>query len=86
MGLIIDPKDEELLRTIAEREQSPMFVVGEVTEDMHFEFASSDNPKKAIDLELSGLFGNSPKTIITDAETPSLRRPQLSNRFCLRLS
>ena len=72
MGLIIDPKDEELLRTIAEREQSPMFVVGEVTEDMHFEFASSDNPKKAIDLELSGLFGNSPKTIITDAETPRL--------------
>ncbi|MGB2555219.1 MAG: AIR synthase-related protein, partial [Flavobacteriaceae bacterium] len=72
MGLIIDPKDEELLRTIAEREQSPMFVVGEVTEDMHFEFAASDKPKKAIDLELSGLFGNSPKTIITDTETPRL--------------
>lgn len=72
MGLIIDPKDEELLRTIAEREQAPMFIVGEVTEDMHFEFAASDKSKKAIDLELSGLFGNSPKTIITDSTTPRL--------------
>ena len=72
MGLIIDPKDQELLRTISEREQAPMFVVGEVTEDMHFEFAASDKTKKAIDLDLSGLFGNSPKTIIKDINTPRL--------------
>ena len=66
MGLILSPKDAGLLEAIAKRERAPFYVVGEVTEDHHFSFRSEKNNEKPIDLELSALFGSSPKTIMED--------------------
>ena len=66
MGLILSTKDAGLLEAIAKRERAPFYVVGEVTEDHHFSFRSEKNNEKPIDLELSALFGSSPKTIMED--------------------
>jgi len=70
MGLIIAEEHLEQLRTIAERERAPMYVVGEVTGDMHFSFVSEKTGEKPIDLQLSDMFGNSPKTIMQDNSLP----------------
>ena len=66
MGLILAPQDAKLLETIAERERAPFYIVGEVTEDRHFSFHSEKNEETPIDLDLSALFGSSPKTIMED--------------------
>ena len=66
MGLILAPQDAELLETIAERERAPFYIVGEVTEDHHFSFHSEKSKETPIDLDLSALFGSSPKTIMED--------------------
>lgn len=65
MGLVIAPKDNKLLEAIAERERSPIYSVGEVSGDHRFTFNSASG-EKPMDLELSALFGSSPKTILTD--------------------
>ncbi len=65
MGLVINKKDIERLRAISERERSPMYEVGEVTEDMNLRFARK-NGKKPIDLKLEYMFGKPPKTILRD--------------------
>ncbi len=71
MGLVMAEKDMELLKKIAERERSPLFEVGRVTGDHHFAFESKSTGEKPMDLELSALFGSSPKTIMEDtAITP----------------
>lgn len=67
MGLVIGKKDIDLLHRIADRERSPMYEVGDVTCDDKFTFESSSNGDKPMDLELSDMFGSSPKTIMTDA-------------------
>ncbi len=64
MGLVIAKENAETLKKIANRERAPIYTVGEVTADHHFTFQSKN--KKPIDLDLSDLFGSSPKTIITD--------------------
>lgn len=64
MGLVVSPGDLELLERIAERERAPLYDVGEVTGDQRFTFASAS--EKPMDLELSDMFGSSPKTIMTD--------------------
>ena len=66
MGLVIAQKDIPLLRAIAERERSPMYEVGLVTGDQHFSFASGTKKIKPMDLDLSDMFGSSPKTIMAD--------------------
>ncbi len=66
MGLILDPKDLGLLERIAARERSPMYTVGQVTGDHHFSFVSGKRNERPIDLELSQMFGSSPKTVMTD--------------------
>ena len=66
MGLIISEEDLPLLKAIAERERAPMYVVGEVTDDMHFSFYSEERDSKPMDLDLSDMFGSSPKTIMED--------------------
>ena len=66
MGLILAPKDADLLESIARRERAPFYIVGEVTEDHHFSFHSEKNEEMPIDLDLSALFGSSPKTIMED--------------------
>lgn len=64
MGLVISEKNIELLQRVSDRERSPMYDVGEVTGDHRFTFASKT--ETPMDLELSDLFGSSPKTVLTD--------------------
>ncbi|TMU56943.1 phosphoribosylformylglycinamidine synthase [Flagellimonas algicola] len=66
MGLVIGKKDLDLLDRIAARERSPMYDVGEVTGDHRFTFVSDTSGDKPMDLELSDMFGSSPKTIMED--------------------
>ncbi|PKV75959.1 phosphoribosylformylglycinamidine synthase [Pontibacter ramchanderi] len=66
MGLVIGEKDIETLQKIAERERAPMYTVGDVTGDHRFTFQSSTTGEKPMDLELSDMFGSSPKMVMTD--------------------
>ena len=66
MGLIISAKDTPLLEKIAAREKAPCYIVGEVTGDHRFSFHSDKTQETPIDLDLSALFGSSPKTIMRD--------------------
>jgi phosphoribosylformylglycinamidine synthase len=66
MGLVLPKKDLDLLETIAQRERSPMYTVGEITGDKHLTFQFSNTNQKPIDLDISDMFGSSPKTIIKD--------------------
>ena len=65
MGLLINEKHLEHVRQIAERERAPMYVVGETTGDAHFAFQQGDGIRP-FDLEVSQMFGHSPKTIMRD--------------------
>ncbi len=66
MGLVVPEEHIETLRKIAERERSPMFVVGEVTGDHRFTIASETKGDKPMDFGLEEMFGSSPKTIMAD--------------------
>ena len=66
MGLVIGKKDIALLERIAARERSPMYEVGNVTGDDRFTFESQTTSEKPMDVNLSDIFGSSPKTIMTD--------------------
>lgn len=67
MGLIVPADKLAQLQQVAERERAPMYVVGEVTGDGRFVFESSSSGAKPMDLALSSLFGQSPKTVMTDS-------------------
>ena len=66
MGLVMDEKEIEYVKRIADRERAPMYVVGETTGDHRFVFESADG-KKPIDLAMADMFGNSPRTVMTDS-------------------
>lgn len=66
MGLVVKEKDIDMLRRIADRERSPMYVVGEATGDMQFRFVSEKTGKSPIDLQMSDMFGSAPKTVMED--------------------
>lgn len=65
MGLLIPKDAETYLRTIAERERSPMYVVGETTDDMRFVF-EQEGVQNPINLALGDFFGKTPRTVIED--------------------
>ncbi|PWJ42501.1 phosphoribosylformylglycinamidine synthase [Sediminitomix flava] len=67
MGLVMKAENVDKLKAIAERERAPMYVVGEVTGDMHFKFEDKTGAQNPIDWKLSDMFGNPPKTIMNDA-------------------
>jgi phosphoribosylformylglycinamidine synthase len=67
MGLVIGQKDMDILQRIADRERSPMYEVGDVTNDHRFTFESKSTGLKPMDYALEDFFGSSPKTIMTDA-------------------
>ena len=67
MGLILEEEDLDLLKTIAQRERSPMYEVGEVTADNRFIFGSQSSGKSPIALEISDFFGSSPETRLVDS-------------------
>ncbi|MFQ3214180.1 MAG: phosphoribosylformylglycinamidine synthase [Marivirga sp.] len=66
MGLVIKEKDIPYLQKVSERERAPFYVVGEITGDDHFSFQNVPGKQNPIDWPLSAMFGNSPKTILTD--------------------
>ncbi len=66
MGLVIGQKDIDTLQRIADRERSPMYQVGDVTNDHRFTFESKSTGLKPMDYALEDFFGSSPKTIMTD--------------------
>ncbi len=66
MGLVIAEKHLETLHKIADRERSPIYDVGEVTNDNRFTFESKSTGEKPMDLALEDMFGSSPKTVLTD--------------------
>ncbi len=70
MGLVMHEKDVPLLKKIADRERSPMYVIGEATGDMQFTFRDSRTGNKPIDWQLEYMFGNPPKTVLTDTTDP----------------
>ena len=65
MGMVLHADDIERVARIAERERSPLYVVGETTADDRFVFEQADGVKP-IDLAMADMFGNSPKTVMTD--------------------
>ncbi|MDE6283460.1 MAG: phosphoribosylformylglycinamidine synthase [Muribaculaceae bacterium] len=65
MGLVIKAEDIPYVERVAQRERAPMYVVGETTGDDRFVFEDK-NGVKPIDLEMADMFGNSPKTVMTD--------------------
>jgi len=71
MGLAIHEKDVETLRLVADRERSPMYVVGTATGDQKLKFTNAGKNLSPVDLEVNHLFGSSPKTILTDKSSAS---------------
>ncbi|MBD5307940.1 MAG: phosphoribosylformylglycinamidine synthase [Bacteroides sp.] len=65
MGMVVNDKDLDRIRRIADRERAPMFVVGETTGDDRFVFEQADGVRP-IDLAMADMFGNSPKTVMVD--------------------
>ncbi|MGI6718581.1 MAG: phosphoribosylformylglycinamidine synthase [Bacteroidales bacterium] len=72
MGLIVKQESLPLLEKIAKREKAPMYVVGEVTDDMNFVVLNRNTNKYPINLSLHDFFGNPPKTILTDKKAKKL--------------
>ncbi|SFE48244.1 phosphoribosylformylglycinamidine synthase [Thermophagus xiamenensis] len=66
MGLVLKQKDVETLKKVADRERSPLYVVGEVTGDMQFKFVD-DKGNAPINLQLADMFGNPPKMVMKDS-------------------
>src|SRR5699024_2461210 len=66
MGLLISEKNLPVLKAVADRERSPMYTVGHVTEDQDFKFIDKNGDQCPIDLALEDMFGQTPKTIMKD--------------------
>jgi phosphoribosylformylglycinamidine synthase len=65
MGLLLPKESIEKIRKIADRERSPMYEVGETTDDMRFVFEQEEG-KCPIDMALEDFFGKAPKTYMND--------------------
>ena len=66
MGMVVKNKDLPYIERIARRERAPMYVVGHTTDDDRFVFRRQDGTCP-IDLAMADMFGNSPKTVMTDS-------------------
>jgi phosphoribosylformylglycinamidine synthase len=66
MGLVMKPSDIESIKQIAERERAPIYIIGEITGDHQFTFENSKSGEKPIDIKLESLFGDPPRTTMTD--------------------
>ena len=65
MGMVVNDKDIDLVRAVAQRERAPMYVVGKTTGDDRFVFEQRDGVRP-IDLKMEDMFGRSPKTVMVD--------------------
>ena len=66
MGLVIGEENIAILQRIADRERSPMYQVGEVTNNHRFTFESKTTGAKPMDFALEDMFGSSPKVVMND--------------------
>jgi len=66
MGLLVEQQDIDRIERIAARERSPMYVVGETTNDMRFTFRK-EGEANPIDMELDDFFGKPPVTVMEDS-------------------
>ena len=66
MGLVIGQENINLLQKIADRERSPMYQVGEVTNDKKFVIKSDISGNAPMNLSLEDMFGSSPKVVMND--------------------
>lgn len=71
MGLVMRQADLDTLKKVADRERSPMYVVGEVTDDGKFVFKNKKTGKNPMDWDLAHMFGSSPKTVLKDTRQPA---------------
>lgn len=69
MGLVMKPENLEFLQKVADRERSPLYIVGKTTDDKRFKF--EDAGRSPIDMELKDFFGKPPKTVLEDQKTVS---------------
>ncbi len=74
MGFVIDQQYIDYVKRVADRERAPMYVVGETTGDDRFVFECKDGVKP-INLAMADMFGNSPKTVMTDSTVETKYRP-----------
>ena len=74
MGLVLHEDDINKLKAVADRERSPMYVVGETTGDMSFVF-KDDKGNAPINWQLADMFGNPPKTIMNDKTVDTTYAP-----------
>ena len=66
MGLVIGKENIDFLQRIADRERSPMYQVGDVTDNHRFTFESKSTGAKPMDFALEDMFGSSPKVVMND--------------------
>ncbi|HZK97101.1 MAG TPA: phosphoribosylformylglycinamidine synthase, partial [Prolixibacteraceae bacterium] len=66
MGFVTSGENIELITRIAERERSPVYVIGETTGNHKFTFVDRKTGDKPINWELAYMFGKPPKTILED--------------------
>ena len=64
MGLVLKKEAIDLMKRIAERERSPFYEVGAVSDDKQLVF--KDDESCPVDLKLEYLFGKPPKTVLED--------------------
>ena len=66
MGLLLKEKDIQTLKQIAERERAPIYVVGEASGDNQLLFEQTEKKQMPINLAVSDMLGNPPKSILID--------------------
>ena len=66
MGFVTGGENIELITRIAERERSPIYVIGETTGTHKFTFVNRKTGEKPINWELAYMFGKPPKTVLED--------------------
>ncbi len=66
MGLVVPPEAMDRLMAVAQREQAPVYVIGEVTGDRHLLFHDPERGERPIDLKLDDFFGKLPRTVMRD--------------------
>ena len=72
MGFVTNGENIELITRIAERERSPIYVIGETTGNHKFTFLNRKTGEKPINWELAYMFGKPPKTVLEDqSKVPS---------------
>ncbi len=70
MAVIIEKKDLDMLQKVAERERAPLYVVGEITNDMRVVFEDKKTGQNPIDMDMDDIFGKTPKTILLGKTEP----------------